>query len=178
MVPAGKQKRETLGPAPAPLLLECALPKDVDLTPVLPWTAAESSEHGRTLIWPDTTTKQPASKAALHLQPNSILLLPVFAFYCEAFVGVRPSVALFRHFFIMHQHDGAHLSASVSFVAAQSGNLLLKAGKRVENFRHRWVLMSLKDGNPQLEVSKGLLKKTSAWSSSKLLEHISPYVFW
>ena len=31
---------------------------------------------------------------ALHLHPNSILLLSIFTFYCEAFVGVMPSVAL------------------------------------------------------------------------------------
>ena len=98
----------------------------------------------------------------LHLQPNSILLLSVFAFYCEAFVGVRPSVALFRHFFSLRLHDGAQWSACVSFVAAQSGNMLLKAGKKVENFRHRWVLMDLKDTNPRLDLPKGLLEKTSA----------------
>ncbi|KAE8771191.1 hypothetical protein D1007_56974 [Hordeum vulgare] len=50
MAPAGKLKPETQGPAPAPPLLECALSKDVDLTPVLPWTRAESNEHGRTVI--------------------------------------------------------------------------------------------------------------------------------
>ncbi|KAE8775418.1 hypothetical protein D1007_52107 [Hordeum vulgare] len=64
MAPAGKQKRETQGPAPAPPIFECALSKDVDLTPVLPWTAAESTEHGRTLIWSGATAKPPASKAA------------------------------------------------------------------------------------------------------------------
>ncbi|KAE8820504.1 hypothetical protein D1007_01652 [Hordeum vulgare] len=105
---------------------------------------------------------------ALHLQPNSILLMSVFAFYCEAFVGVRPLVALFRHFSSFRLHDGAHLSACVSFVVAQSGNLLLKAGKKVENFRHRWVFMSLKDANPRLEEPKGLPENTTAWSSAKL----------
>ena len=34
---------------------------------------------------------------ALHLHPNSVLLLSIFAFYCEAYVGVMPSVALLRH---------------------------------------------------------------------------------
>ena len=38
---------------------------------------------------------------ALHLHPNSILLMSIFAFYCEAFVGVMPSIALFRHFFYL-----------------------------------------------------------------------------
>ena len=36
---------------------------------------------------------------ALHLHPNSVLLLAIFAYYCEAHVGVKPSVALPRHFF-------------------------------------------------------------------------------
>ncbi|KAE8802895.1 hypothetical protein D1007_21329 [Hordeum vulgare] len=175
MAPASKTKPQAQGPAPAPPLLECALSKDMDLAPVLPWSAAESKEHGRTLIWPSTIEKQPALKVvfpffphnvfiglvppfspffsaildhygiqALHLQPNSIWLMSIFAFYCEAFMGVRPSVALFRHFFIMRLHDDAHLLACVSFVVAESGNLLLKAGKKVENFRHRWVLMGLR----------------------------------
>ncbi|KAE8775007.1 hypothetical protein D1007_52529 [Hordeum vulgare] len=156
------------GPAPAPPLLECALSNDVDLTPVLPWTAAESNEHKRTLIWPGTIAKRLMSKADLHLQPNSILLLFVFAFYCKAFVGARPSVALFRHFFSLRLHDGTYLSAYVSLVAAQGRKLLLKAGKKVENFRHRWVLMSIKGANPRLEVQMGLPEKTSAWSSMKL----------
>ncbi|KAE8798610.1 hypothetical protein D1007_26095 [Hordeum vulgare] len=202
MAPAGKQKPETQGPAPAPSLLECTLSKDVNLAPVLPWTAAESGEHGRTLIWPDSIAKRPALKAvypfflhivfagfvsrffsfftgilnhygiqALHLQPNSILLLSVFAFYCEAFVGLRPSIALFRHFFSLHLHEGTQLSVCISFKAAECGNLLMKAGKKVENFRHRWVLMSLKDANPWLDEPNGLPEKISVWSSAKLSDH-------
>ena len=46
----------------------------------------------------------------------------VFAFYCEALVGMRPAVFLFRHFFILRLHDGTHLLACISFIAAQSGN--------------------------------------------------------
>ncbi|KAE8791662.1 hypothetical protein D1007_33865 [Hordeum vulgare] len=105
---------------------------------------------------------------SLHLQPNSILLVSVFAFYCEAFVSVQPLVALFRHFFSLHLHDGAHLSVCVSFVAAQRGNVLQKAGEMVENFRLRWVLMCLKDANSRLEEPNGLSEKISAWSSAKL----------
>ena len=36
-----------------------------------------------------------------HLSPNSVVILAVFAHLCEMFVGVPPSVALFRHFFIL-----------------------------------------------------------------------------
>jgi hypothetical protein len=36
-----------------------------------------------------------------HLSPNSITLVAIFVHLCEMFVGVRPSVWLFRRFFIM-----------------------------------------------------------------------------
>ena len=35
----------------------------------------------------------------VHLTPNAILMLALFAHACEMFMGVRPSVELFRHFF-------------------------------------------------------------------------------
>ena len=42
---------------------------------------------------------------ALHLDPQSIILLAVFAFVCEAMVGIAPFVALLRHFFSLHLTD-------------------------------------------------------------------------
>ena len=41
----------------------------------------------------------------LHLAPRSVTLLAVFAFLCEAMVGITPSVALFHHFFSLHLTD-------------------------------------------------------------------------
>ena len=35
----------------------------------------------------------------LHVQPNSILLRSIFSYLYEAFLGVMPSVALFRTFY-------------------------------------------------------------------------------
>jgi len=35
----------------------------------------------------------------VHLTPNAILTLAHFAYACEAFMGVSPSVALIRNFF-------------------------------------------------------------------------------
>ena len=37
----------------------------------------------------------------LHLDPQSIILLVVFAFLCEAMVDIAPSVAFFLHFFLL-----------------------------------------------------------------------------
>jgi hypothetical protein len=36
---------------------------------------------------------------AIHLHPKSITLLAVFAYACEAWIGIKPSVAYFRHLF-------------------------------------------------------------------------------
>ena len=48
----------------------------------------------------------------LHLDPQSVTLLAVFAFVCEAMVGITPSVALLRHFFSLHL-IGARQSSGV-----------------------------------------------------------------
>jgi len=36
-----------------------------------------------------------------HLTPHSILMTSIFFHLCEMFVGVRPCVILFRHFFVL-----------------------------------------------------------------------------
>ena len=51
----------------------------------------------------------------LHLDPQSVTLLDVFAFMCEAMVGIAPSVALLRHFFSLHLTDPRQSSGCVSF---------------------------------------------------------------
>ena len=38
-----------------------------------------------------------------HLSPNSVVILAIFAHFCEMFVRVPPSVALFRHFFVLRR---------------------------------------------------------------------------
>ena len=41
----------------------------------------------------------------LHLNPQSVTLLAVFAFVCEAIMGIAPSVPLLRQFFSLHLTD-------------------------------------------------------------------------
>jgi hypothetical protein len=64
---------------------------------------------------------------ALHLDPGSIILLSGFAFLCEAFVGIAPSVALLHHFFSLHLVDGGQHSGCVSFRA-----VLVMAGSYID----------------------------------------------
>ena len=58
---------------------------------------------------------------ALHLHPNSVLLLSIFAYYCEAYLGVMPSVALLRHFFFLRV-TGEHITGCANFVACGKAN--------------------------------------------------------
>ena len=51
----------------------------------------------------------------LHLTPSAILDLSVFAYAREAFVGVTPSVALFRHFFYPRVGKKGWLGGRVKF---------------------------------------------------------------
>jgi hypothetical protein len=77
---------------------------------------------------------------ALHLQPNSILLLAMFAFYCEAFVGVMTSVALFRHFFCLRLTATDQRSRCASFLAVkgmENGIINLRVAKKVKGCRQR-----------------------------------------
>ncbi|KAE8780641.1 hypothetical protein D1007_46186 [Hordeum vulgare] len=66
---------------------------------------------------------------AMHLHPN-------FAFYCEDFMGVRPSVALFRHFFRLRFTALGQRSACVSFIDVAGAGTHVKPVKKVEGYQH------------------------------------------
>ena len=88
---------------------------------------------------------------ALHLHPNSILLLSIFAFYYEAYVGVMPSVALLRHFFFLRVSEG-HISGCDNFIAAGKANSISNIGKKADNLRANWVTMGAKCVHPRLAL--------------------------
>ena len=51
----------------------------------------------------------------LHLNPNVVVMLSLFAFVCAAYVGVAPSIALFRHYFVPHMGRSRWVSGCVTF---------------------------------------------------------------
>ena len=55
----------------------------------------------------------------LHLRPEAIVTLSAFAFGCEAFLGVRPSVAYLRHLFELRLMAADQCSGCVGFVAVK-----------------------------------------------------------
>ena len=80
----------------------------------------------------------------LHLQLNSVVVLSIFAFFCETFLGVMPSVALFRHFYSLRSTGRDEISGNVSFRLepfAAKGLIPMAVSRRVEDFCQRWVLV-------------------------------------
>ena len=100
---------------------------------------------------------------ALHLHPNSILLLVIFAYYCEAHVGVKPSVALLRHYFYLRISRGS-ASACASFVAYGGSIAISNPGKRIEGFRSKWVLVDAGRIHPRLILPTGHPASSDDWS--------------
>lgn len=106
---------------------------------------------------------------ALHLHPNSVLLLSTFAFYCEAYVEVMPSVALLRHFFFLRINNG-HTSGCANFVAAGKANAISKAGKKTDGFRSKWVMIDAKCVHPRLRLPTEMPQSDEGWSRVKLTD--------
>ena len=78
------------------------------------------------------------------LHPNAVLGFSIFQYFCETFVGVHPSVALFRHYFYPRVETGDHVSGAVSFCrrANQSDQFIpTTRNKRWEEWRHQWVFV-------------------------------------
>ena len=89
----------------------------------------------------------------MHLGPESITLLAVFAFVCEAMIGIPPSVALLRHFFSLRLSDPTQCSGCVSFFAvpetAASG-IDFSLPSPEARFRERWLYVDVGVPNPLL----------------------------
>ena len=106
---------------------------------------------------------------ALHLHPNSILLLSIFAYYCEVYLGVMPSVALLRHFFFLRVSEG-HISGCANFVASGKANSISSTGKRADNIRSKWVMVDAKRADSRLVLPTVAPSSNGGWPKAELAD--------
>ncbi|KAE8775297.1 hypothetical protein D1007_52239 [Hordeum vulgare] len=88
---------------------------------------------------------------ALHLDPRSVLLLSSFAFMCEAFLGILPSMALPRHFLSLQLTAPDPRSGCVSLQAADTtaGECIdMEINHFAEGFTRQWVFVDAEQYNP------------------------------
>jgi hypothetical protein len=102
---------------------------------------------------------------ALHLHPNSILILSVFAYACEEFVGVMPSMALFRHYNIIRVTARTQNSGCASFRVAEGRPFIHMNWNKKESFQRRWVFLAIRGSDPLLDVPATPMRKRVGWGS-------------
>jgi hypothetical protein len=113
----------------------------------------------------------------LHLHPNSILILSIFAFLCEAYIGIRPSVALFRSFYALRNTAPTERTGCVSFriadgmggtyipIAWEGEEAVTSVKKRVDEFRMRWFFVKTGQADHFFEIPDAPPQKRNCWSS-------------
>jgi hypothetical protein len=105
---------------------------------------------------------------AIHLHPKSITLLAVFAYACEAWIGIKPSVAYFRHLFSLRSSGLNQSSGCVSFIAttgAEGDFIDLKWMKKVEDFWSHWFFVDILEESELFLVMGIPPVKLTTWAS-------------
>ena len=78
----------------------------------------------------------------IHLNPNSILQLSIFIHLCEAFLGIPPSIRLFRYFFKLKTHPDVANPDVVGGAEFQ-----FRIGQKIE-----YLTYTLKDSNKKWNI--------------------------
>jgi hypothetical protein len=110
---------------------------------------------------------------AIHLHPKSVTLLVVFAYVCEAWIGIKPSVAYFRHLFSLRSSGLNQSSGCVSFIATAgtAGDFIdLKWTKKVEDFWRHWFFVDILEESELFLVTGVPPVKLTTWASEALPE--------
>jgi hypothetical protein len=93
-----------------------------------------------------------------HLSPNTITLVAIFVHLCEIFVGVRPSVRLFRRFFVLKTASQCPpLIAGYYFQHRTQGHahyIVFVSPGRWEHWREDWALVQA-DAHDRLALPVG-----------------------
>jgi hypothetical protein len=110
---------------------------------------------------------------AIHLHPKSVTLLAVFAYACEAWIGIKLSVGFFRHLFSLQSSGLNQSSGCISFIATAGteGDFIdLKWMKKVENFQSRWLFVDILEESELFLITGVPPTKLTTWASEALPE--------
>ncbi|KAE8793527.1 hypothetical protein D1007_31810 [Hordeum vulgare] len=108
---------------------------------------------------------------ALHLDPSSFVLLLAFAFLCEAFVGVTPSVALLHNFFSLELVSEEECSGYASLKmdgASVPGALDAELLPKAEGFRQQWVQFETAEAGVMFQPPLTPATPNQEWRREKL----------
>jgi hypothetical protein len=104
-----------------------------------------------------------------HLHPNALLMLAIFQYLCEAFMGVHPSVALFRVFLEARLDASGAISGCLSFHLRLSmvTRFIPMTNKEWEEWRVSWCFVRFSEEDDPVAYAKptGFPKALSIWTS-------------
>ena len=107
----------------------------------------------------------------LHFRPDSYLLLSIFAFYCEGFLGVRPSVALLRCFCSLEEGSRERLAGCV-FFALGEGKWdrfpVLDFDRKAGRFWRHWAYLEVAEANSVFKIPTSIPVRHSGWAQGEL----------
>jgi hypothetical protein len=97
----------------------------------------------------------------------------VFAYAYEAWIGIKPSVAYFRHLFFLRPSGLNQSSGCISFIttATTEGDFIdMKLMKKVEDFRSRWLFIDILEESELFLITGVPPIKLSTWASEAVPE--------
>jgi hypothetical protein len=108
-----------------------------------------------------------------HLTPHSVLLVAVFAHFMDMFVGVRPCVAIFRHFYALVGSGRSKREIGAHYLQLRHGTsssyISTFFSTKWEDWHDDWVIATT-DANDRLELPKeGPLSDRSSWKAKPSL---------
>jgi len=99
-----------------------------------------------------------------HLTPHSILMTSIFIHLCEMFVGVRPYVILFRHFFVLVKSGKGKDEVGAYYFQTRSDlrtpYIPGLTGGKWQDWRKEWVIATT-------EANEGLVMPTGGPASDR-----------
>jgi hypothetical protein len=107
---------------------------------------------------------------ALHLAPNVVMTLAIFAHLCEMFIGVRPTTRLFQAFFIPQLLQGAVVGGCYLQSRPSTAGQYIESHlrKKWEDWKKDWFYTALPD-HPRLQVPAGPPERSAAWLATSEL---------
>lgn len=100
-----------------------------------------------------------------HLLSSVVSMLSVFAFLCEAWVGVKPYVALCTYFYSLVYHSNKLAIRSVGFSLLKAEEYIHFSIKSTwKHYEQKWFYLSLPEKSP-VKGRALMLVVTSRWKS-------------
>jgi hypothetical protein len=103
-----------------------------------------------------------------HLTPNSLVILSVFAYLCEQFLGVPPSLDLFRSYYICRGNSNPRTIGSCHFRPRRKQNtpkFIYVQTHVPQQWKDRWVYIEDHAGHEETSVPSEPAVSTDTWQT-------------